>query len=155
MCDLLQIYDEDELLQAKLDILSKTNMIDYTIDIRKQLYPNIEVPEVCFIAFPYVYVCTLYWRLTFCDSVYCAISRYAIRIKSISTSHYLLQEIKARRADVLQELQLLQNNVSVVLALMNNEEVMKKMENMRDSKALNNYLTQESDVRNMLMRVKI
>lgn len=58
----------------------------------------------------------------------------------------LLQEIKARRADVLQELSVLQNNVSVVLALMNNEEVMKKMENMRDSKALNNYLTQESDV---------
>lgn len=44
---MLQIYDEDELLQAKLNILSKTNMIDYTIDIRKQLYPNLEVPEVC------------------------------------------------------------------------------------------------------------
>lgn len=58
----------------------------------------------------------------------------------------MLQEIKARRADVLQELGVLQNNVSVVLALMNNEEIMKKMENMRDSKALNNYLTQESDV---------
>ena len=58
----------------------------------------------------------------------------------------MLQEIKSRRADVLQELGVLQNNVSVVLALMNNEEVMKKMENMRDSKALNNYLTQESDV---------
>lgn len=56
------------------------------------------------------------------------------------------QELKARRADVLQELSILQNNVSVVVALMNNEEVMKKMENMRDSKALNNYLTQESDV---------
>lgn len=41
-----QIYDEDELLQAKLDILSKTNMIDYAIDIRQQLYPNLEVPEV-------------------------------------------------------------------------------------------------------------
>lgn len=47
---------------------------------------------------------------------------------------------------MLQELGVLQNNVSVVLALMNNEEIMKKMENMRDSKALNNYLTQESDV---------
>jgi len=58
----------------------------------------------------------------------------------------MLQEIKSRRADVLQELGVLQNNVAVVLALMNNEEVMKKMENMRDSKALNNYLTQESDV---------
>lgn len=47
-CAPLQIYDEDELLHAKLDILSKTNMIDYTIDIRKQLYPNVEVPEVRF-----------------------------------------------------------------------------------------------------------
>lgn len=45
---MLQIYDEDELLQVKLNILSKTNMIDYTIDIRKQLYPNVEVPEVRF-----------------------------------------------------------------------------------------------------------
>jgi len=42
----LQIYDENELLQVKLDILSKTNMVDYAIDIRKQLYPNEEVPEV-------------------------------------------------------------------------------------------------------------
>jgi hypothetical protein len=46
-CNLfLQIYDENELLQVKLDILSKTNMVDYAIDIRKQLYPNEEVPEV-------------------------------------------------------------------------------------------------------------
>lgn len=43
---LLQIYDENELLQGKLDILSKTNMLDYAIDIRKQLHPNAEVPEV-------------------------------------------------------------------------------------------------------------
>jgi hypothetical protein len=42
----LQIYDETELLQVKLDILSKTNMVDYAIDIRKQLYPDEEVPEV-------------------------------------------------------------------------------------------------------------
>lgn len=61
----------------------------------------------------------------------------------------MTQELKARRADVLQELSTLQNNVSVVVALMNNEEVMKKMENMRDSKTLNNYLTQESDVSKM------
>src|SRR5699024_6042015 len=41
----LQIYDETELLKAKLDILSKTNMIDYAIDIRKQLYPTVEIPD--------------------------------------------------------------------------------------------------------------
>nr|CAD7396433.1 unnamed protein product [Timema poppensis] len=40
-----QIYEENELLQGKLDILSKTNMVDYAIDIRKQLYPKQEVPE--------------------------------------------------------------------------------------------------------------
>ncbi|KAF4528385.1 hypothetical protein B566_EDAN016480 [Ephemera danica] len=40
-----QIYDETELLQGKLDILSKTNMLDYAIDIRKQLHPTLEVPE--------------------------------------------------------------------------------------------------------------
>lgn len=72
--------------------------------------------------------------------------RFTLRILHEELTIAMLQEIKSRRADVLQELGVLQNNVSVVLALMNNEEVMKKMENMRDSKALNNYLTQESDV---------
>ncbi|GLG97985.1 hypothetical protein R5R35_000621 [Gryllus longicercus] len=40
-----QIYDENELLQAKLDILNKTNMVDYSIDIRKLLYPHQEISE--------------------------------------------------------------------------------------------------------------
>lgn len=40
-----EIYDENELLQAKLDILSKTSMVDYAIDIWNQLYPNEPVPE--------------------------------------------------------------------------------------------------------------
>ncbi|CAH2014368.1 unnamed protein product [Acanthoscelides obtectus] len=38
-------YNKNDLLKAKLDILSKTNMIDYAIDIRKELYPEEEVPE--------------------------------------------------------------------------------------------------------------
>lgn len=59
---------------------------------------------------------------------------------------FLPQELKSRRANVVQELQLLQNNCSVVLQLMNNEDIMKKMESMRDSKALNNFLTQEHNV---------
>ncbi|XP_063977636.1 eukaryotic translation initiation factor 3 subunit E-like isoform X2 [Diachasmimorpha longicaudata] len=95
----IRIYDENELLHAKLAILSKTNMIDYAIDIRMQLYPDVEVPET----------------------------------------------LKSRRAEVVQELGVLQNSVSVVVSIMNNEKAMKKMEEMRDSKALNNYLTQELD----------
>lgn len=42
----LQTYDQSELLQAKLEILSKTNMIDYVIDIRRMLYPDEDTPEV-------------------------------------------------------------------------------------------------------------
>lgn len=40
-----EVFDENELLQAKLDTLSKTNMVDYLIDVKKQLYPDINVLE--------------------------------------------------------------------------------------------------------------
>ncbi|KAJ0182435.1 hypothetical protein K1T71_001804 [Dendrolimus kikuchii] len=40
-----ETYDQSELLQAKLEILSKTNMIDYVIDIRCLLYPDEDTPE--------------------------------------------------------------------------------------------------------------
>ncbi|XP_050536025.1 eukaryotic translation initiation factor 3 subunit E [Daktulosphaira vitifoliae] len=40
-----KIYNENEILSAKLDILNKTNMMDYVIEIYKQLNPDKEVPE--------------------------------------------------------------------------------------------------------------
>ncbi|XP_012259580.1 eukaryotic translation initiation factor 3 subunit E [Athalia rosae] len=100
-----KIYNENELLQAELDILSKTNMIDYAIDIRKQLYPKFEVPE----------------------------------------------ELIERRNRVLQELGDLENNVSVILKLTNDDDTMETMEKMRDSKALINFLTKESDFKVEMM----
>lgn len=39
------LYDKNELLQNKLDILNKTNMVDYAIDIHKYLYEDKPVPE--------------------------------------------------------------------------------------------------------------
>ncbi|KAK9881514.1 hypothetical protein WA026_016394 [Henosepilachna vigintioctopunctata] len=35
-----EIYDEREILKAKLDMLTKTTMVDYIIDVRKRLYPD-------------------------------------------------------------------------------------------------------------------
>ncbi|XP_050312157.1 eukaryotic translation initiation factor 3 subunit E [Anthonomus grandis grandis] len=92
-----EIYDETEVLKAKLDILSKTNMIDYAIDIRKQLYPHEEGPD----------------------------------------------DLKQRRQHVVAQLQELQQEVEPILQIMGNEDVMKNMENMRDSKALIAYLEKE------------
>lgn len=58
-----QTYDQSELLQAKLEILSKTNMIDYVIDIRGMLYPDEETPEVstlCVFLFQCIFICISY-----------------------------------------------------------------------------------------------
>ena len=37
------IYDENDLLKGKLDLLSGTNMIDFAMDVHKTLYPD----QVC------------------------------------------------------------------------------------------------------------
>lgn len=39
------IYDETDLLRGKLDLLSNTNMVDFIMDVHKNLYPDQEVPQ--------------------------------------------------------------------------------------------------------------
>lgn len=75
-------------------------MIDYAIDIRKQLYPDEEIPE----------------------------------------------ELKVRRTYVVSQLKELQDKVQPILEIMENDEVMQNMENMRDSKTLINYLSKDFKV---------
>lgn len=40
-----QLYAEDEILKAKIELLSQTNMVDYAMDIHKTLYHTEEVPQ--------------------------------------------------------------------------------------------------------------
>lgn len=40
-----QFYPEEQLLKAKIELLSKTNMVDYAMDIHKTLYHTDDVPQ--------------------------------------------------------------------------------------------------------------
>lgn len=40
-----QLYADEEILKAKIDLLSQTNMVDYAMDIHKSLYHTEEVPQ--------------------------------------------------------------------------------------------------------------
>uniref|UniRef100_T1JIV5 Eukaryotic translation initiation factor 3 subunit E n=1 Tax=Strigamia maritima TaxID=126957 RepID=T1JIV5_STRMM len=40
-----KIYDEQEMLRGKLELLSNTNMVDFAMDVHKNLYPDEEVPQ--------------------------------------------------------------------------------------------------------------
>ncbi|PSN43925.1 Eukaryotic translation initiation factor 3 subunit E [Blattella germanica] len=90
-----EIYDQRELLTVKLEILSKTNMVDYAMDIRRQLYPEEEVPL----------------------------------------------EMIGRRKLVLDELLQMNEKCKSILDLIQDEEALKKIDNLKDSRTLINYLT--------------
>ena len=40
-----QIYSDDQILKAKIELLAKTNMVDYAMDIHKSLYHTEDVPQ--------------------------------------------------------------------------------------------------------------
>ncbi|XP_068662320.1 eukaryotic translation initiation factor 3 subunit E-like [Aristolochia californica] len=40
-----QLYPGDEILKAKIELLSETNMVDYAMDIHKSLYHTEELPQ--------------------------------------------------------------------------------------------------------------
>eukprot|EP01135_Chromosphaera_perkinsii_P006531 Nk52_evm3s539 gene=Nk52_evmTU3s539 len=43
--ELKEIYSEADLMQGKIDLLSKTNMVDFAMDIHKQLHNTEDVPK--------------------------------------------------------------------------------------------------------------
>lgn len=57
------------------------------------------------------------------------------------------ESLKARRSTIVSALQQLQTEASVIMNIMGNEDAMKQMETMRDSKTLINYLQTQFDVR--------
>ncbi|TYJ12393.1 hypothetical protein E1A91_A11G346600v1 [Gossypium mustelinum] len=40
-----QLYPDEQILKAKIELLNKTNMVDYAMDIHKSLYHTADVPQ--------------------------------------------------------------------------------------------------------------
>ena len=40
-----QLYPDEQILKAKIELLNKTNMVDYAMDIHKSLYHTEDVPQ--------------------------------------------------------------------------------------------------------------
>ena len=41
-----QLYADEDILQGKIELLQKTNMVDFAMDIHKSLYNTEEVPQL-------------------------------------------------------------------------------------------------------------
>ena len=78
---------------------------------------------------------------------------YAIDIRRLLYPSEEPESLKARRNVVVQTLQELQNEASVVVRIMSDENTRKQMETMRDSKTLVSYLQTQFDVRFIFIRV--
>jgi translation initiation factor 3 subunit E len=57
--------------------------------------------------------------------------------------------MKTRRLNVVQQLQELNDSCEPILSLMTNDELMKKMETMRDSRTLMTFLQEDMGVRSL------
>ncbi|KAF5821805.1 putative eukaryotic translation initiation factor 3 subunit E [Helianthus annuus] len=42
-----ELYSNDHILKAKIELLNNTNMVDYAMDIHKSLYHTDDVPQGC------------------------------------------------------------------------------------------------------------
>jgi translation initiation factor 3 subunit E len=57
--------------------------------------------------------------------------------------------MKTRRLNVVQQLQELNDSCDPILSLMTNDDLMKKMETMRDSRTLMTFLQEDMGVRSL------
>lgn len=71
---------------------------------------------------------------------------YIIDIRQMLYPSEEPESLKTRRSTVVSTLQELQNEASVIMNIMSNEDAMKQMETMRDSKTLISYLQTQFDV---------
>lgn len=120
-----QTDEQKALWQQILDIVNKTNLIDYTMDIRMRLQLGDKMPDVS----ARHESKSINWTLRLC--------------KPIIWFLFALQELAARKAKVLETLIQLQNEVAPIT---NITEKLKDSDNIKDSKAFVQEIQQEFGV---------
>ena len=72
-----RLYEDGQILKEKIELLNKTNMVDYAMDIHKSLYHTEDVPQgPTFFTSLSIYMCVCVWKLGFLIVFCVCVCRY-------------------------------------------------------------------------------
>ena len=76
-----RLYEDGQILKEKIELLNKTNMVDYAMDIHKSLYHTEDVPQgptffTSLSIYMCVCVCVCVWKLGFLIVFCVCVCRY-------------------------------------------------------------------------------
>ena len=106
-----QLYENDEILKAKIELLNKTNMVDYAMDIHKSLYYTEDVPQgfkfMCFIIQFWVCVC--------------------VAVHMLAKMAEFMVDMVERRAEVVARLKALEEGAAPLVAFLLNAAAVQEL----------------------------